>query len=262
VDSPYRTTDYRRDTQRIDFNANWYARSNLSYSLQYYWQGKQDSFRNSRDSVNPTPPSGDRYPGYIANQDFVTNDVNVRVSWRPMLNLRLVTRYDYQDSTIQTQALGLNSVESAKLATNILSETATWNPLARWYLQGSVNVIYDQLKTPASTLTGNAGGIVLNSDNNYVNASLSSGYVIDDQTDLTVEYDFYRSDNYVDNSNRSTAYGASGQEHYVSVTWSRRISPRTQLAVKYAYADNNDETSGGNNNYHAHLIYTKLTYHF
>ncbi|MDD2765790.1 MAG: hypothetical protein PHE83_17645 [Opitutaceae bacterium] len=262
VDALYRTTNFRRDAQKIALTGNWYARPGLSFSAQYYWKGRQNSFNNTRTSVNPAPTSGDRYPAYITNQDFETNDLNLRATWRPLSTVRLVTRYDYQESTIRTQEIGLPSAQSGKLTSHVISETATWNPLARWYLQGSANVVFDQTVTPASTLTGAAEGIVLNSDNNYINAAVSTGYALDDKTDVTVDYNFYRANNFVDNSNRSLPYGASATEHYVSVTWQRRVSPRMQYAIKYAYADNDDKTSGGLRNYRAHLLYTKIQYYF
>ena len=131
VDTTYRTTGYGQDQQKYAFTANWYARPGLSFTGQYYWKGRQNSFNNTRASSNPDPTSGDRYPAYLTHADFATNDVNVRASWSPALLVHLVARYDYQESTIRTQEVGLAFDASAKVKTHIVSATATWNPLDR-----------------------------------------------------------------------------------------------------------------------------------
>jgi hypothetical protein len=261
ADTLFRTTDYRLDQQKYTFTANWYAKPGLSFSGQYYWKGRQHAFNDTRDST-PVLNGGDRYPAYIAKQDFAVSDFNLRMTWSPIATLRLVTRYDYQDSTIRTREVGLAFMETSSQTTHIISESATWNPLARWYLQGTTNVVYDQLKTPASNLTGAAGGIVLNSDNNYVSTGLATGYVIDDQTDVSADYNYYRANNYVDNSNRSVAYGAGATTQTVGVTLNRRVNAHLNFTVKYAYADNDDVTSGGLNDYRAHVIYGRVQYRF
>jgi hypothetical protein len=258
VDTSFRTTNYRRNAQQLSLTANWYPQANLNYTAQYYYKGNQNGYITPRNSVVP----GSGYPGLIAHEDFTTNDVNARVTWRALSQLRLVTRYDFQDSSIHSQEVGLAYIESSTMKTHIISETATWNPLMRWYVQASVNVVYDQLKTPASQLVGNAAGLVLNSDNNYINGSLSTGYAVDDKTDVVLNYTYYHATNYVDNSLRSTAFGQGGDDHYASITWSRRISPQLKYAITYAYSENHDNTSGGNTNYHANLIYTTMSYHF
>jgi hypothetical protein len=260
VDELYRTTDYGQDMQRLKLTANWYARPGLSFTGQTYWKARQNSFRNTRQSNAPT--GADRYPAYISHQDFETSDVNFRVSWSPALMVHLVARYDYQESTIRTQDIGLAFGESANTTSHIVSTTATWNPLSRWFVQLGANQVFDTTVTPASALTGNAGGIVLNSDNNYFSGNLSTGYALDDQTDLAADYSYLRADNYVDNSLRSTAYGNSSTTHIASLTCTRRVSPQLSYTLKYTFAKNEDVTSGGMNNFRANTIYGKVQYRF
>ncbi len=260
VDTIFRTTDYGQDLQKYKLTANWYARPGLSFTGQTYWKGRQNSFRNTRQSTAPT--GADRYPAYISHQDFETRDVNLRVSWSPALMVHLVARYDYQDSTIRTQDIGLAFNESANTTSHIVSTTATWNPLNRWFVQLGANQVFDTTVTPASALTGAAAGIVLKSDNNYFNGSVSTGYALDDQTDLSADYSYYRADNYVDNSLRSTAYGADVTTHIASLTCTRRVSPQLSYTLKYTYAKNDDVTSGGMNNFRANTFYGKVQYRF
>ncbi|HVU34206.1 MAG TPA: hypothetical protein VHE61_12285 [Opitutaceae bacterium] len=262
LDTIYRTTNYRQGSQKYDFTAHWYAKPGLSFSAQYYWKGRQNSFNDTRDSVNPAPPSGDRYPGYITHQDYATNDANLRVSWAPFLNLHTVTRYDYQDTKIRTQEIGLAFIDSAVVRTNVVSETVTWNPVDRWYVQAAGSVVYDQTKTPASTLTGAATGIVLNSDNNYWDYELASGYALNNTTDVSASYTYYRANNYTNNAKYSVPYGADFTNQMFSLTWVQRVSANLNYTVKYSYGDYGDVTAGGFNNFRAHLVYAKVQYRF
>jgi hypothetical protein len=260
VDTIFRTTDFRRDQQKYSLNANWYARPGLAWSAQYYWKGRQNSFSNTRTSTAPV--GADRYPAYITHQDLATDDFNFRVSWSPTLQLRSVTRYDYQDTTLRSQEIGLAFVTSGHVRTHLLGETLTWNPLMRWYVQAAGNLVYDRTTSPAHDLTGAAAGIVLNSDNNYFNGDLATGYALDDRTDLTLSYSYYRAANFVDNSKVSQPYGAAARTQFVSFTWFRRVTPHLNYTVRYAYGDSRDDASGGNNNFRAHTVYGRVQCRF
>lgn len=255
-----RDTHFERNTQKYAATANWYARPGTTVAVQYYYKTRLNDYRAIRDN---TVSSADRYPAYVANQDFETNDFNVRLSTKLGPTLRSVTRYDYQVSTIRTQDVGLAFGESANMTSHILSETLSWNPTSRWYMQAGVNVVWDTLRTPAASLTGAAGGLVKNSDANYTAFSFGSGYALDDQSDLFVDYSLTQSrDSYVDNSTRTVAYGSAAKTQVASLTWARKLDRRTSVSLKYTYAKNEDVPSGGYADYEAHLIYGKLQYRF
>src|SRR5207244_2662536 len=99
------------------------------------------------------------YPAFLTAQDFETDDLNFRVTWRPRNNLTFVSRYDFQRSTIDTQGDGLSKIQSAEVTSHILSESISWTPLARLYTQGSINYVMDQTDTPASELTRSIGNL-------------------------------------------------------------------------------------------------------
>jgi len=255
-----RETRFDRDIQKYSATANWYPQAGTTIAFQYYFKARQNDYRNGRDN---TVSTADRYPAYIANQDFETSDFNVRVSKRLASNLRSVFRYDYQNSTIRTQDIGLTFDESAKMTSHIVSESLSWNPMARWYLQGSINVVWDTMRTPAVTLTGLAANLVKNSDANYVNFSLGSGYALDDDSDLYVDYNYYDSRNsYVDNSAVSIPFGSDSTSHMLSATWVRKLNAQTQLTLKYAFVDYDDNPYGVKSDYTAHMLYGKIQYRF
>ncbi|AOS46247.1 hypothetical protein Verru16b_03346 [Lacunisphaera limnophila] len=255
-----RDTRFERMSEKYAATATWYVMPGTTVAAQYYYKVRTNDYRNTRDN---TVSSADRYPAYLANQDFETNDFNVRLSTKLGAQLRSVTRYDYQDSSITSQDIGLAFNESGSMTTHIISETISWTPRPRWYVQGAANMVWDTLRTPAAPLTGAAGGLVKNSDANYIYLSLGGGYVLDEQSDVYFDYAVTESkDSFVDNSNRTVAYGSDAKTQLASVTWTRRLDRRTSVTLKYAYAKNDDVPNGGYADYEAHMLYGKLQYRF
>jgi hypothetical protein len=248
-----RDVENERRSQKYSLKANWYAKPGLTLAAQYYFKINTNDFDAVRD--NTPPGSADRYPAYITDQDYETHDLNFRVSWRPMSLLSLVSRYDMQQSKIVSQEAGLEKDQSSKYLSHILSQSVTWNPTARLYLTGSVNVTYDQFKTPAYLF-------VQHGDNNYVNGSLSGGYAVGKLDDLFVDYSWFRASNFIDNSALSMPYGLNQRLQQASLTWVRRQTEHLIYTLKYGYVTNRDGTWSGLNNFDAHVIYAKVQYHF
>jgi hypothetical protein len=258
-----RKTDYDRFTQKYVTGVNWYPLRHLNMAAQYYHKVRQNDYSNPVDSTVNAPPSTDRYPAYLTDQDFETDDFNYRVTWRPCLNLTLIGRYDFQLSTVNTKADLLKSLESGRTTTHIFAGSASWSPLNRLYLQGNINYVLDRTQTPANDFVGSdTNMMILPARNNYWNASAVVGYALDEKTDLQAQYFYYRANNYVDNSKFSQPYGAGAEENGITVTIGRQLSRQLRLSLKYGYFDNRDQTSGGHNNYQAHQVYSSLHYVF
>lgn len=248
-----RDLDYTRTSQKYSFTTNWYARPGLSFAAQYYFKGNVNDYDATRDNTPAT--GGDRYPAYITDQDFETNDWNFRVSWRPVSLLNLVTRYDNQQSKIISGEAGLNMERSSKLTSHIISQSATWSPTGRLYVNCNINVTYDQLETPAAAF-------VKNGDNNYINGSLGGGCAVAKLDDIYFDYAWFRAKNFIDNSATSLPYGVGQKTQSANITWVRRQSEHLIYTVKYRYVTNRDETWAGLNNLDAHVLYAKVQYRF
>ena len=247
-----RDTDIERASQKYSLNSNWYAKPGLTLAFQYYHKIKANEYRATRDNTTST---ADRYPAYITDQDFETDDFNVRVSWRPAPLLNFVTRYDYQQSTITSTEVGLPEAESSDYTSHIISQSATWSPTGRLYVTGNVNVTFDQVATPAYAF-------VKHGDNNYVNGSLGGGYALAKLDDVYFDYSWFRASNFIDNSQTSLPYGLSQKQQAASITWVRRQTEQLIYTVRYGYITNTDGTTGGRNDFDAHTIYGKVQYHF
>jgi hypothetical protein len=273
--------DTSLSSQKYTAGANWYPMANLNVSGQYYH--KNSAYDNDFRSELATPPvSGSERNQRLLSQDLNTDDVNFRVTIRPKLpaklgTLALVTRYDYVHGTIDGQwgispagppGVGLTgttllSQETAEITNHVITESITWNPCARLYLQGNFSYVLNETNTPADyNLIPNTSPSVPDFKNDYWTASASAGFALDQKTDLRAEYTYYRADNYQNDALVAVPYGMAATEHTVSASISRQIAKNVRLKVQYSYYNYTDQTSGEHNNYEAHSVFTSLQFRF
>lgn len=258
----FRDTEEDRLVQKYTLGANWYPIRKLSLGLQYYHKIRSTDYDHLRD-VNPQAPgSGNLYPAFLMAQDFDQDDVNLRVTWRPLMQLTLVSRYDYQISDLTTRSGLTGGRQHSEIENHVLSQSVTWSPLSRMYVQGSIHYIWDVTETSANDIQVAGETLVPEFRNDYWNTQFVVGYSLDRRTDITCQYLFYKAANYDNNSSISQPYGAEFEEHGVTTTLTRRIRPNLRWTLKYGYFTNNDHTSGGNNDYDSHLVYSGMQYFF
>jgi hypothetical protein len=118
--------------------------------------------------------------------------------------------------------------------------------------------VLSDTKTPASDATA----AILRAQNNYWLINFSALFVVNDRTDLKVNYFYYQADNYKNILLAGVPYGAGADEHGIAATLTRRISKNMRLTLKYAYYLYDDATFGGNTGFDGHLIYSTLQYRF
>ncbi len=209
----------------------------------------------------------------LHNQEWDTNDFNIRLTWRPKIpakfgTLSLVTRYDFATVSVYGQwgiadEPPFQSLRTALITSNVITESLTWNPCARLYVQGNFAYVLNKTDTPADyNLTPNTIPTVLDFTNDYWTVDGTAGFALDPKTDLSVGYSYYRADNYVNNATAGQPYGEGATEYTVSAGVSRQIAKNVRLRLQYSYYNYTDQTSGGHNNYQAHSIYSSLQFGF
>jgi hypothetical protein len=258
--TPILNQDWNMLGQKYTVGANWYPLYRLNFSAQYYHQIHDYDYNNN---LTATPTT---YPGYLQNEDFTVDDMNIRATWRVLNTLSLVTRYDFQYSTVDTTSIPnggtqAGEVQSANITSHIISENISWTPFSRLYVQVGGSYVLNSLDTP---LAGSSGinNLVLNSASDYWTVDATAGYALNEKTDLQLQYSYYRADDYVDNSAASQPFGAGDEQHSVTATLTRRITQALQVSLKYGFFRNRDETSGGLSNYDAQLVYASMQYRF
>lgn len=254
-----RDSDEDRFIQKYTVGANWYPLAQLNFGVQYY--RKMQDVDYDHDRVFRAPGEF-MYPGFITRQEFETDDFNIRATWRPLRTLTFITRYDIQFSTIDSAGLTLGKSETGETTVHVLSESITWTPWSRLYLQGNFSYIMNQTETPAADLSGSGENLLPDAKNDYWNVSALSGFVIDNKTDLQLQYLFYKADNYIDFSATGLPYGAEAEEHGVVGKLVRKMRDNLIWTLQYGFFTLNEHTSGGNNDYNAHVVASGVQYRF
>lgn len=255
-----RETEDSRFFQKYNAGARWYPTRRVTVDVGGYYKFNSYDYDHRQDST-PNAAGANRYPAFLVMQDFQTYDGNLRLTLRPAQNVTLVSRYEYQLSTIHTQpdaVSGLADVESSEMTSHIIGQNVSWTPWSRLSLQVGFNYVLSKTETPASDFTQ----AILDAQNNYWTMNFSTGLVLDDKTDLNVGYFYYQADNYEGGATVGVPFGAGADEHGVTVTVVRRLTKHLRLTVKYGYFDYSDQTSGGNRNYQAHMLFSGLQYRF
>ena len=255
-----RQTEDGRFFQKYTAGCRLYPARSVNLDVGGYYKDNAYDYDHTLDNT-PNAAGGNRYPAFLVMQDFQTYDSYARVTWRPLSTLTLVSRYEYQLSTIHTKpdaVSGLGEVEASEMTSHIFAQNVSWTPWSRLYLQVGFNYVTSETQTPTSDYTQ----AILNAQNNYWTLNFNSGLVLDRKTDLNLGYTYYCADNYSDNSTVGQPFGSGAQEHGVTATLVRRLSERVRVTLRYGYYHSEDQPSGGNNNYDAHVLYSSLQYRF
>lgn len=256
-------SDDTRFFQKYALSARWYPVRQASLDVGGYYKDNQYDYANVYDSTtNNAGPYNSLYPGFLVYQGFQTWDGSTRLTLHPFDKVSLVSRYEYQYSTIATQpadASGLGEVDSSRMTSHIFGQNISWTPLNWLGLQVGANYVISETKTPASAITQ----AILNSQNNYWTLNFNAGFVLDDKTDLNVGYYYYRAaDSQNDIGSYGLPLGTDAEEHSVNATLTRRITNNLRWRLQYAFTHYQDFASGGAYDYDAHLVYTSLQYRF
>lgn len=249
-------------TEKYALVANWYPVRKANFSFIYTFWNRYTDYDTLGTSANSSITSADRYPAFIKSTDYNTNDFAVKMTLRPVTNVTLVTRYDIQKTEVDVNQLSLRLVEAAEFDSRIFSQSVNWNPSGRVFVQGMINYVEDTVLSPANFVTGAGAGLVLGQVNDYWSSALSIGVAVDERTDVYFQYNHFFADNFVENSTVSVPYGLDRKDQAFHATWVRRINDRTRISLRYAWAQNDEASSLGLNDFEAHLLYSKLEYRF
>lgn len=254
-----RRTEDSRWFQKYTAGCRVYPAKNVTVDVGGYYKLNAYDYDHTLDSTANN--SANRYPAYLTFRDFETYDGYARLTLRPLPNLTWVTRYEYQESLIHTEpdsVSGLAKEEASDMTSHIFAQNVSWSPWSRLYLQLGFNYVDSVTVTPASDFTQ----AILNAQNNYWTINFNSGLVLDNKTDLNIGYTYYRADDYTDNSLVGLPLGAGAEEHGISATISRRINQHLRVTLRYGFYHSEDEPSGGNSSYDAHVLFASAQYRF
>jgi len=139
-------------------------------------------------------------------------------------------------------------------------------------VQATASWVFAQTNTPANDYNPS---YIADSNNNYFTGALTTGYAIDNKTDITATVSYYGCKDYsgipftsttVNAGEGPVGYGLNTQEFDASVTLRRRINENMTWNLRYAYINSNTSPSpdqtGGYNDFSAQMISTGLQIRF
>ncbi len=268
-------SDVTIDEQEYKLGANWYPMNKLSFGIQGIYELREQGFDHIAASQGKAIASANgaanNFRPIMADHNTETENLNLRMTWRPLGNVSMVTRYDYSKTEYENRGVLLsppaqsppitgtllNLIESGQVESHVVSETVTWNPTAQMYVQGSVSWVSSETSTPTNVLNPDM-------DNDYIVCGLNAGYALDARTDITAGYNFYTQRNY-GVAAASMGYGLETSEHMFSIGMNRMLTDNILWTVSYGFitSDTKDiDQSGGFNDFDAHMVSTGLQVRF
>jgi hypothetical protein len=239
-----RSTDTEVERQRytIGFNTSPIARTTLSarYRRRYH--------NNEYSHLVDTEPG---YSAFINAQDFTADEITTTLAFRPVSRMQLSLKYQLVATDIDTlsDTTPSSSVQSGDYDADIYSANITVTPIPKLYLTGLFS--YQDVR---STAFQNGVSSVITYEGDIYTVILTAGFGIDDKTDLKAEYLYTRSENFNDNSLDGLPLGLDNRRQGLLFRLSRRISETMDGQLGYGFYTYDEESSGGADEYTAHVI--------
>ena len=230
------------------FGANWTVNGMLTLRGEVFYKDHTNGFY---DRVTP----GD---GYVLGYRFMGEKLTAIV--KAQSNLTFTTRLIRQSGTMDTSVDSGISLRSNDTKNYNIGETVDWSPSAQVFVQANLNVVFNTIQTSYPVAGGLGNEVMRNADNNYTNGSLITGFVVDKNTDASVQFTYYRADNYKVPSPASVFYGAGVKEYTITVGVKHKFTDRLMGNAKLGYIDSKNDTTGGNTNFKGPLAYVSLEF--
>lgn len=236
-------TRVRRQRYSIGFNSSPLRRVTLAARYRY-------SYR-SNDYDHDVDDSENSYSAFILDQDFATDEVMAKVSFRPMPGLRTSLQYQFVTMDIDTDedTDPETSIKTSDYDAHIYTASVTAMPRSGLFLTGLVSYQDVELKT-----VNLEDAPVANYEGDVLSLAVSAGLALDARTNLNLQYSYTLAENFEDFSDEGLPLGVENQRHAVVANLGRQLTDNLSLRLRYGFYSYDDEASDGSDNYTAHLI--------
>ena len=232
--------------------ANWTVSPMLTLRAEFFSRDHENNFNGYGTSLGSY---------YVLDYDIYGARVTAIAKLSPTLSF--TTRYVQQRGKAEVAEDGYITGDSNDSKRYHIGETINWNPTKLFYMQANVNVVFDKTSTAYPRAGGTANDVLHNADNNYWNGNVVAGFVVDKQTDATVQATYYRANNY--NPALAVAtdpYGAGAREYGIFAGVKHKFNDKLLGNAKVGYLDRRNDTAGGNSDFHGPLAYVSLEHAF
>jgi len=195
--------------------------------------------------------------GWVLGYEFFGTKLTAIV--KPQSNLSFTTRFIDQSGKMDVTVNSGTSMQSNDTKNFSFGETIDFSPSSQVYVQANLNVVFNTVQTAYPVAGGLANDVLRNADNNYINGSFITGLVVDKETDASLQYTYYRADNFKYPGYAATFYGAGVKEYTVTAHVKHKFSDHLVGEFKVGYFDSKNDTTGGHTNFKGPLVYVSFT---
>ena len=234
----------------LNIGANWTPNSMIMMRGELFKKDHENNFTGYGPAL-----------GGFYILDYDTYGMRVTATVKPMPTLSFSTRYLVQRGKAEIAEDGYANTNANDSRRYQLSETIDWNPNKSVYVQGNLCMFWDTIGTVYPRAGGAANDVLHNADNNFWNASVVTGYVVDKDTDAQIQATYYKANNWnPELAAATTPYGQGGKDYSVTVGLKHKFSDRMVGSAKIGYFKSDSETTGGFANYKGTVGYLTLQY--
>ncbi|MEJ2725968.1 MAG: hypothetical protein P8175_15255 [Deltaproteobacteria bacterium] len=243
-------TDISRQRYTLGLNTSPLPRTTLSARLRHTCRD------NDYNHLLDTEPG---YSAFITDQAFKMDDVSAKLNYRPfsMIQLSLMYRILAIDIDTSFDTTPPSSARTGEYDADIYSASMTFAPISRFYLTASFS--YTDAKT---TSLLNDVPSILTYHGDVFSAQGTAGLGVDEETNLTFQYLYNRSNNFEDNSLYGLPLGIDNEGYGFLAALSRNLTKKTRIRIRYGYYNDNEPSIGGVDDYRAHLISAEAAFRF
>jgi hypothetical protein len=261
-----RDTDASSDLWDLRAGATVSPWARVSFDGGYRWRSGNTDYDVARDDdLSPTPGNG--YPAFIQARDVTGDEVNARVVWHAARWLKTSLKYQFVDSTIDTQTAGALDpntggtspggwLQSGKHVANVYSLNATLTPWRRLLWNTTVSL------SDAETTSGLETASVVPYEGQIYTVLSSLSFALDPRTDLTASYGFSRADYAQDQAADGLPLGLVYDRHSLLAGVKRQFKRNLTGSLAYGFWSYEEPTSGGAADYTGHGVFAWFTKRF
>lgn len=232
--------------------ANWTPVSMFSARAELFTKDHQNRFDGYATSA-----------GAFYVLDYDIRGAKLTGTVKPLPTLSFTTRYIVQKGKAATVEDGYAKNDTNDAKRQQIGESINWNPNKNVYVQGNVNVVYDDISTAYPYVSGAARDVIRNSQNNYWNGDATVGFALDKETDVQLQGTYYKANNFDPAQAYATLpLGASAKEYTVTAGVKYKLAPKTVVTAKAGYFDSKNATLGGFGDFRGPLAYVAVEHAF
>lgn len=263
---PSLALDDRFTSQMYDWRAGFNTSPVSWASLSAHYRRYDDnSHYDVLQSEQPPGIPNVGYPGFINGRDLRTDEVEARLSLRPLHWVKTTFACKLMDTDYRTTTYPAEfgpffvispggTLPAGESDVQVYSFNAIVTPWQRLSLSGTFS-----LQRSSTITAANASTAVEPYRGDTCSALGSAAWAFDKASDLLVTYSFSKTDFSQDNFATGLPLGIRYQQHAVRAGLTHRLSKSVVVRAQYGFSYYDEPSSGGANNYRAHSILAMLT---